>query len=338
MDKKILLSYGSGGRLMHSLIKDVFLKHFRGDVLKNLEDSAVLEKISEKYNVSFTTDSYTVNPLFFPGGDIGKLSVCGTVNDISVTGAKPLFLSCGVIAEEGLETETLEKIIKSMSKTARKAGVEIATGDFKVVEKGKMDRLFINTAAIGISDKNVRLGKKRIKRGDRVIINGYIGDHELAVLLARNEFSIESGIKSDCAPLNGLIGNIMHKYAGDIKFMRDPTRGGVATTLNEITEGMSFGILLYEKEIPVREETNALCEMLGFDPLYLANEGKVIIICDGKAADGILALMKKHRYGKNAKIIGEVTGEPEGRVVLNTVAGSSRIVDMLSGSQLPRIC
>lgn len=337
MDKKILLSYGSGGRLMRSLIKDVFLKYFKGDILKNLDDSAILENISEKYNISFTTDSYIVNPLVFLGGDIGKLSVCGTVNDISVTGASPLFMSCSIIVEEGFETSVLQKVTSSISKTAAQAGVEIVTGDFKVVEKGKADSLFINTSAIGISDKNIRLGKKRINIGDRVIINGYIGDHELAVLLARKEFNIQADIASDCAALNGLIGDILQK-TGSIKFMRDPTRGGVATTLNEIVENSSFGIRLYEKEIPVSQQTKALCEMLGFDPLYLANEGKVIVICENKSAEDILSVMKKHRYGKHSKIIGEVVKDPPGKVILNTVGGSYRVVEMLSGSQLPRIC
>jgi len=323
---------------MHSLIRDIFLRHFKGEILNKLDDSAILAKISEKYTVSFTTDSYTVNPLFFPGGDIGKLAVCGTVNDISVTGAEPLFLSCSVIVEEGFETAALEKVAESMSKTAKQAGVEVVTGDFKVVEKGKMDRLFINTAALGVSEKGVETGINLIKPGDMVIINGYMGDHELAVLLARGDFSIKSDIKSDCAPLNGLIQNILRKSPGGIRFMRDPTRGGVATTLNEIAGNASFGICLYEKEIPVREESAALCEMLGFDPLYLANEGKVIIISSKEAAGGILSEMKKHRYGKNSRIIGEVVGQPSGRVILNTAAGSRRIVDMLSGSQLPRIC
>lgn len=338
MDKKILLSYGSGGRLMNSLIKDVFLKHFKSNTLKRLDDSAVLNNISEKYDLSFTTDSYTVNPLFFPGGNIGKLSICGTVNDISVMGAEPLFISCGIIVEEGFEIEELNRIIESMSKTSTQAGVEIVTGDFKVVEKGKIDKLFINTSGIGISKKNICFERNKLECGDKIIINGSIGEHELSVLLARKEFDVESNIKSDCAPLNALVQVVTEKHINDIKFMRDPTRGGVATTLNEISDNMSYGILLYEKEIPVKKQVMALCEILGFDPLYLANEGKVLIICKEKASRSILSLMKKEKYGKDSKIIGEVTEEPKGKVAIKTISGGSRMLPMLSGGQLPRIC
>ncbi|MBN1445449.1 MAG: hydrogenase expression/formation protein HypE [Candidatus Omnitrophica bacterium] len=337
MKEKILISHGSGGRLMHSLIKDVLLKRFASPVLKQLEDSAVLKNVAGKYDLCFTTDSYTVTPLFFPGGDIGKLAVCGTINDLAVTGAEPLFLSCGIIAEEGLETETLKKIIKSMSETAKRANVEIVTGDFKVVERGKADGIFINTSGIGIRRKNIKISRDFIKPGDKVIINGVIGEHELAVLAARKKFGIKAGIKSDCAPLNGLIREIL-ALSGRIRFMRDPTRGGTATTLNEIAEGLDVGILLYEKEIPVSAKVNSLCEILGFDPLYLANEGKIIVICGSKDADKILCVMKKHTLGKRAAVVGEVVREPKGKVIMETSIGSKRIVDMLSGTQLPRIC
>lgn len=322
---------------MHALINNIFLRHFKGGALKQLDDSAVLDGIAGDCNICFTTDSYTVSPLFFKGGDIGKLSVCGTINDISVTGATPLFLSCAVISEEGLDMAVLERIAASIAETAVMAGVEVATGDFKVVERGKADKVFINTSAIGIMGKHIKRGRERIKTGDRVIINGYLGDHELAVLLARKSFDIESDIRSDCAPLNSLIEEVLDK-SGDIRFMRDPTRGGVATTLNEIVEQQDFGISLYEKDIPVREKTKALCEMLGFDPLYLANEGKVLVVCSKQSAEKIVSKMKGHKYGRNARIIGEIVGEPAGKVILNTAAGSRRIVDMLSGSQLPRIC
>jgi hydrogenase expression/formation protein HypE len=335
-DKKILLSHGSGGMMMHSLIKDIFLRHFKGNELAKMGDSAILAGICGQFSLSFTTDSYTVNPLFFPGGDIGKLSVCGTVNDISVSGARPLFISCAVIAEEGFDKDMLEKIVVSMSKTARLAGIEIVTGDFKVVEKGKMDGLFINTSAIGISPVGRVMDRAGIRPGDRIIINGFTGDHELSVLLARNEFKFSAGIKSDCAPLNELVKEIMDSGL-PVRFMRDPTRGGVATTLNEISDGSPFGIRIREADVPVREETRAVCELLGFDPLYLANEGKVIVICPGESSERLLCLMRKHKYGKDSALIGEVVESPRGRVILDT-AGGSRILDMLSGSQLPRIC
>lgn len=335
--EKILLSYGSGGRLMHSLIKNIFLKKFHSKTLGQLEDSAVLKNPLCKCEMCFTTDSYTVDPLFFPGGDIGKLAVCGTINDISMMGAQPLFLSCGIIVEEGFETVTLERIIQSMADTAEKGNVEIVTGDFKVVEKGKADKIFINTSGLGIRSKKTKTGRELIKTGDMVIINGSIGEHELAVLSAREKFGISTGIKSDCAPLNGLIGEIL-KVSDSVRFMRDPTRGGIATTLNEIVEGLGKGILIYENKIPIPAKVGSLCEMLGFDPLYLANEGKVIVICGAKDSDRILAAMKRHPYGRKSAVIGEVTGEAEGKVVMETVTGSHRIVDMLSGSQLPRIC
>jgi len=334
--EKILLSYGSGGRYMHNLIRNTFVPIFNSPILKKLDDSAILKKLAGK-EVCFTTDSYTVEPIFFPGGDIGRLAICGTVNDIAVMGAKPLFLSCGLIVEEGLEVKTLEMIVQSMATTAKKAGVEIVTGDFKVVEKGKVDKIFINTSGIGIRTKRIRVGENFIKSGDRIIINGNIGDHEIAVLSARKQFGISANIKSDCAPLNGLIEDIM-KAADNIHFMRDPTRGGIATTLNEIVEGQRFGLLIEEERIPVSQKVRSICEILGFDPLYLANEGKVIVICGKDDAGKVLSVMKRHPLGKRATVIGEVIKEDAGKVVMKTVTGSYRIVDMLSGSQLPRIC
>lgn len=336
-NERILLSHGSGGSMMQSLIKNIFIKNFRSKKLEKMEDSAVLDNLPDKNNLCFTTDSYTVDPLFFPGGDIGKLAVCGTVNDISVMGAAPLFLSCGIIVEEGLETETLERITRSMADTAKKAGVEIVTGDFKVVEKGKADKIFINTSGLGIRKKTAATGRNLIKTGDRIIINGCIGEHELAVLSARNNFGISSGIKSDCAPLNGIISKIL-EVSNTVRFMRDPTRGGIAAVLNEAAGGTDKGILIYENEIPVAEKTVSLCEMLGFDPLYLANEGKVIVICGEKDSGRILSAMKKHPLGRKSAVIGEVVKEPAGRVIMKTSANSHRIVNNLSGSQLPRIC
>lgn len=321
---------------MHSLIKDVFIRHFDSSILKDLEDSAVLNITSCKSELCFTTDSYTVDPLFFPGGDIGKLAVCGTINDISVMGAVPLFLSCGIIVEEGLEIKILKRIIKSMADTAKNGNVEVVTGDFKVVEKGKADKIFINTSGIGIR-KKTKISRELIKTGDKIIINGTIGEHELAVLSARNRFGISSRIKSDCAPLNGLIQEIL-TASDSVRFMRDPTRGGIATTLNELVEGTNKGILIYEKEIPITAGVNSLCEMLGFDPLYLANEGKIIVICGSEEVEKIVRVMKKHPYGRQSRVIGEVVRKPEGKVIMETLTGSHRIIEMLSGSQLPRIC
>ncbi|MCM8778040.1 MAG: hydrogenase expression/formation protein HypE [Candidatus Omnitrophica bacterium] len=336
-NKKILLSYGSGGRYMHNLIKKLFLPSFKSPTLSELGDSAVLKDFGDDYEVCFTTDSYTVEPIFFPGGDIGKLAVCGTVNDLAVMGSKPLYLSCGIIVEEGLEIKTFEKIVRSIAETARKVGVEIVTGDFKVVEKGKIDKIFINTSGIGLRKRNLRVGKRFINVGDKVIVNGNIGEHEIAVLLARKEFGISGNIKSDCAALNGLIEKIM-EISNNIHFMRDPTRGGIATTLNEIVEGQNFGILIHQRDIPLNEKVSYMCELLGFDPLYLANEGKVVVICGKKDAEKVISVMRKHPLGKKATVIGEVIREYKGQVVMETVAGSLRVVDMLSGSQLPRIC
>lgn len=322
---------------MYSIIKKLFLPSFKSPALSELTDSAVLKNPGTEYELCFTTDSYTVEPIFYPGGDIGKLAVCGTTNDLAVMGAKPLYLSCGIIVEEGLEIKILEKIVYSMAETAKKAGVEIVTGDFKVVEKGKADRIFINTSGVGVRKKGIKIGRNFIKEGDKVIINGYIGEHELAVLLARKEFGISGKIKSDCAALNGLIEKIM-ETSPNIHFMRDPTRGGIATTLNEIAEGQNYGILLYQGKIPVSKKVSSICELLGFDPLYLANEGKVVVICGEKDTDKVLSVMRKHPLGKKSAVIGEVVKEYKGQVVMKTVAGSLRVVDMLSGSQLPRIC
>ncbi|MCM8760323.1 MAG: hydrogenase expression/formation protein HypE [Candidatus Omnitrophica bacterium] len=336
-NKKILLSYGSGGRYMHNLIKKLFLPSFKSPTLSQLTDSAVLKNPDLDCELCFTTDSYTVEPIFFPGGDIGKLAVCGTVNDLAVMGAKPLYLSSSIIVEEGLDVKVIEGIVKSIAETSKKAGVEIVTGDFKVVEKGKIDKIFINTSGIGVRKKNLSIGKPFINIGDKVIVNGDIGEHEIAVLLARKEFGISGNIRSDCAALNGLIEKIM-EVSSNIHFMRDPTRGGIATTLNEIVEGQNFGILLHQGKIPVSKKVSSICELLGFDPLYLANEGKVVVICGQKDSEKVLSVMRKHPLGKKATMIGEVIEEYMGQVVMETLAGSLRIVDMLSGSQLPRIC
>ncbi len=335
---RILLAHGDGGKLMHQLIEEFFRRKFSNKILNELGDSAVI-KISPRKNskFSFTTDSYVVNPIFFPGGDIGKLAVCGTVNDLAVMGARPLYISCGFIIEEGLEYEILEKITNSMARTAQKSNVKIVTGDIKVVEKNSADKLFINTSGIGVIDGNVKISKKMIGPSDKIIVSGSIGEHGLAILCARGGFGFHSRIKSDCAPLGGLIQK-MFGVSKNIKFMRDPTRGGLAVTLNEIVEGMDFGILLNEDILPIRKEVKAICEILGFDPLYMANEGKVVVIVSSKDAALVLKTMRRHPLGKNSRIIGEIVPTPKQKVLLKTKIGSSRIIDMPTASQLPRIC
>ena len=323
---------------MHDLIAELFRKKFSNEILDRLSDSAILSGISTQHGeLCFTTDSYVVNPLFFPGGDIGKLAVCGTINDLSVEGALPLFLSCGMIMEEGLEYEILEKIVDSMARTAKESGVKIVTGDLKVVEKNKADKIFINSSGIGLRRKGLCLGREFINPGDKILINGTLGDHGVAVLAARGHFELETDIRSDCAALTPLIQEIL-KVSDQVKFMRDPTRGGLATTLNEIVSGASFGIEIYEQALPIREETKAACELLGFDPLFLANEGKAVIIAGAQDAEKILERMKNHPLGKDSSIIGEVVNNPPARVVMRTGIGSHRIIDMLVGEQLPRIC
>ena len=333
--KKILLSHGSGGKLTYRLINEIFLKYFKNEYLEKLDDSSLL-KIKQN-NICFTTDSYTVEPIFFPGGDIGKLAICGTVNDLSVNGAKPLFFSSSFIIEEGLDFNILEKIVKSMAKILKEEKIKIVTGDTKVVERGKVDKIFINTSGIGVKDKRMKLGIERIKKGDVVIINGYIGQHGLSIISKRKGLEFESKISSDCAALYSLIKELF-KFGDKIKFMRDPTRGGLAATLNEIVLNSDFGIKIYQEKIPVSEDVASLCEILGFDPIYIANEGKVVIIAERKAGEKIVETMRKHKYGKKSEIIGEITDKLKGKVVMETEIGAERIVEFPSGEQFPRIC
>ncbi|TKJ45047.1 hydrogenase expression/formation protein HypE [Candidatus Aerophobetes bacterium Ae_b3a] len=335
MKEKILLSHGSGGRLSHQLIKELFLKKFDNSLLEKLGDSAIFEEKNIRW--AFSTDSYVIKPLFFPGGDIGKLAVSGTINDLAVAGATPLFLSCALIIEEGLELSILEKIISSMKETATRANVQIITGDTKVVEHGSADGLFINTSGVGIVTTQENLSPQRIEVNDRIIINGTIGDHSIATLSKREEFDFQTEIKSDCAPLNDLIDKIIPACPG-LKMMRDPTRGGLATVLNEVASEQSFAIELWEKKIPIRQEVASICEILGFDPLYLANEGKVIFIVKYQEVDKLLTIARAHPLGKESHIIGKVLSEPKGKVYLRTEFGSRRIIDVLTGDQLPRIC
>jgi hydrogenase expression/formation protein HypE len=331
---KILLGHGSGGRLMHGLIKGLFLKKLNNPVLKELTDSAFL---NYKENLAFTTDSFVVSPLRFPGGDIAKLAVCGTVNDLVMVGAVPEYLSLALIIEEGLDYKVLERIVDSIAQEARRAAVKVVTGDLKVVEKGACDKIFINSSGIGRVIAARKLALKNIKAGDKIIVSGDIGRHGFAVLAKRKELDFQFNLKSDCAALNGLLIPILKKTNG-IKFMRDPTRGGLATTLCEIAEGASLGVVIEEKEIPLTSRVKACCELLGIDPLYLANEGCAVLVVESRQAEKILSRLKKHPLGKRSRIIGSIAARPKGRVILNTSVGTQRIIDMFSSEQLPRIC
>jgi hydrogenase expression/formation protein HypE len=330
---KILLAHGSGGKLMQNLIES-FLPDLTNPILEKMEDSAVFDI---KGRLAFTTDSYTVNPIFFPGGDIGKLAVCGTVNDLAVSGAKPLYLSLAFIIEEGLPLADLKKILASIKKAAGESGVKIVTGDTKVVDKGGADKLFINTAGVGIVPDGVDISAANARPGDKIILSGTIGDHGIAVLSRREGLKFESPVPSDCAPLNELAADML-SVTKNIHCLRDPTRGGLATTLNDFAERSGVGILIEEVKIPVAKAVLAACELLGLDPLYIANEGKLAAVVPAKEADAVLAVMKKNKYGKNAAIIGEVVAEHAGRVIMKTALGASRIVDVPVGELLPRIC
>ena len=336
MKDLITLNHGSGGRASQDLIKNIFIKPF-GDNNKVLSDSAILNIPEEK--VAFTTDSFVIDPIFFPGGDIGKLAVCGTINDLSVSGAVPKFITASFIIEEGFPVNDLKKIVISMVKQAKVANVKIVAGDTKVVHKGKCDKIFINTTGIGVFEKDysfISTGEK-VEVNDKIIINGFLGDHSIAVLGARNEMDFKVDVLSDCACLNELIQNLI-KADLRIKFMRDVTRGGLATVLNELTEIINFGIELDEKNIPIRESVNGLCEILGFDPLYLANEGKVLMVVHSEDADNAIKILNKNPLGVESKIIGEIVSDHPKMLVGKTTIGGKRIINMLQGEQLPRIC
>jgi hydrogenase expression/formation protein HypE len=339
-DTTINLAHGSGGRAMRDLIEDVFVSTFDNPALAALEDQAVfpLAEIARYGDrLAFTTDSYVVAPLFFPGGDIGKLAVAGTINDLAVSGAKPLFLSCAMVIEEGLPVEALRRVAASMQCTALEAGVAIVTGDTKVVERGSADKLFINTTGIGVVPAGVTISGTRARAGDAVIVNGYLGDHGTAILVARQQLALQSDIASDCMPLASLVAAML-RACPDIHCLRDATRGGLATVLNEFACASHVAIRIDEHALPIREEVKGACEILGLDPLYLANEGKLVAIVPRDAAHGVLSAMRDHPAGTHAALIGEVAAHPEGIVVLDTGFGGQRIVDMLVGEQLPRIC
>jgi hydrogenase expression/formation protein HypE len=332
---RILLEHGGGGLLSHELIAEVFLPLLKNPCLERLEDSAVL-RVGDQM-LCFTTDSYVIDPIFFPGGDIGSLAVHGTVNDLSVCGGKPLVMSAGFILEEGFSMEDLRRITRSMAEAAKKAGVPIVTGDTKVVARGAADGIFINTSGIGLIEYLRPLSVKSIEPGDVVIVSGTIGDHGAAVLSKRKELGVISAIRSDSAPLNGLIGTIL-EASPNIHCMRDPTRGGLGAILAEIAGQSGCLIELREKDIPVRQEVRGICEILGFDPLFLANEGKVALFCTPADAGRVLDVMKAHEYGRKAAVIGAVGERGRGRLVLRTAIGGSREVDLPVGELVPRIC
>jgi hydrogenase expression/formation protein HypE len=335
MNRLISSGQGSGGKQMHDLIENVFVKAF--GMPEPLTDSAVLE-IKGRL-LAFTTDSYVVDPLFFPGGDIGRLAVCGTVNDLAVSGAEPLFLSAAFIIEEGFPLEDLIRIVESMAVEALKAGVKIVTGDTKVVGRGKCDKLFITTSGTGIlrSERKHISTAENVKAGDKLIVNGPLGNHAIAVLTARQEMGITADVSSDCAPLNGLISKILDDCK-NIRFMRDLTRGGLATVLNELAAMIKSGINIIEAVIPVDEPVRGLCEVLGFDPLYLANEGKFVVVVAPEEEKKVLEIMRSDIAGAGAEVIGEITPDERHFVIIDTITGGRRILDMLSGMQLPRIC
>ncbi|MCL2679730.1 MAG: hydrogenase expression/formation protein HypE [Dehalococcoidia bacterium] len=334
MENKILMAHGSGGKLTHELINRCFAGRFKNQWLARLDDAAVIDSCGR---MAFTTDSYVVTPLIFPGGDIGKLAVCGTVNDLAVSGAVPQFLSLAFIIEEGFPVADLEKIVDSVAMAAGEAGVHVVTGDTKVVQRGKADGLFINTAGIGHILDGIDVSGANVKPGDAVILSGTVGDHGMAIMAQREGLRFSGDIFSDCAPLNELTADIL-KVCSETRCMRDPTRGGVATTLNEIAGQSKVGMLIDDGAVPVRPSVRATCELLGLDPLYIANEGKLLAFVPAEKADAVLETMHRHRYGGDAAIIGRVTDEHPGRVVLRTRLGTSRILVMLSGDILPRIC
>lgn len=340
LDDHVTLAHGSGGRAMRDLIDQVFVRTFDNPHLAALEDQARIdlpELTALGGRLAMTTDSYVITPLFFPGGDIGKLAVAGTVNDLAVGGARPLYLTCGMIIEEGMPIAELRRIAESMRATADAAGVRIVTGDTKVVPRGSADRLFINTAGVGVIPHGVDIRAERARPGDVVLINGYIGDHGAAIVDARGELALDSGVESDCQALDGLVAAML-AACPDVHCMRDATRGGVATVLNEFARSSRCAIRLQEDALPVREAVRGVCELLGLDPLYLANEGKLVAVVAPEHADAVLAAMRAHPAGRDSRIIGRVDEAPRDTVVMATRFGGERVMDLLVGDQLPRIC
>lgn len=335
-NKKIMMGHGSGGKMMQDLIANTFLPPLDNPTLRAGNDAGVVQP-GPCLQLAISTDAHVVSPLFFPGGDIGRLAVCGTVNDVAMMGATPQFLTAGFILEEGLEMAILERVVTSMKAAAEEAGVEIVAGDTKVVQRGMADGLYITTSGVGSVLPGLEIHGAAASPGDVVIVSGPLGDHGIAVLGARGELGFETSIQSDVAPLNHIIADILDT-SDQVRVLRDPTRGGVATTLNEIAQQSGVGIVLDENSIPVRPEVAGACEILGFDPLYIANEGKFIVIAGRDDVNDILAVMHKHPYGEGATIIGEIGSKPQGRVLMKTAIGGTRVVDILAGEMLPRIC
>jgi hydrogenase expression/formation protein HypE len=338
---QIVLGHGSGGKLSAELIEKVFVSRFRNATLEKMDDQAVLEIGGAR--LAFTTDSFVVTPIFFPGGDIGTLAVNGTVNDLAMGGAKPLYLAAAFILEEGLAATDLARVVDSMAAAAQNAGVQFVTGDTKVVNRGKGDKVFITTTGIGIVDRGTQLSADRVRPGDKILLSGYIGDHGITILSQREGLEFESALESDCAPLNGLVSAMLDEAEAanaidGLRVMRDPTRGGVATVLNEIAARSRVGMVLRENIIPVRDTVRGACEMLGLDPLYVANEGKLVALVAPDIADRVLAAMRRHPLGADSVIIGEAIEQPAGMVLMKTSVGGTRVVDVLFGEQLPRIC
>ncbi|MCP4751299.1 MAG: hydrogenase expression/formation protein HypE [Proteobacteria bacterium] len=332
---RVLLAHGSGGKLSQDLFQQVFQPRFGNPLLDEVHDGAVFEVSGTRF--AFSTDSYVVNPLFFPGGNIGDLAVNGTVNDIAMCGARPLYLSAGFILEEGFSMDELDKIVRTMQKATEKAGVLLVTGDTKVVENGAADGVFINTAGVGLIEKPVSISPRNAIEGDAVILNGRIAEHGIAVMAKREGLDFETDILSDSAPLNGLV-EVILEASDRIRVLRDPTRGGIAATLNEIAEAAGVGIVLDEERIPISEQVKAVSSILGLDPLYIANEGKLLAIVGEDDSQAVLSAMREHPEGRESMIIGRVVSEYRGKVVMETTIGTKRVVDMPSGEQLPRIC
>jgi hydrogenase expression/formation protein HypE len=332
---KIQLDHGSGGRASQELVARVFLPHFDNPWLNDLNDSAALPWDGPR--LAFTTDSYVVDPIFFPGGDIGRLAVCGTVNDLAMRGAKPLYLSAGFILEEGFPLSDLERILQSMAAAAREAGVQVVTGDTKVVPRGAADKIFVNTSGLGVIPEGINVAGQNAQPGDLILVSGTLGDHGLTILSRREGLSFETPLQSDAAPLNGLV-RLLLDICPQLHVLRDPTRGGLATTLNEIAHQSQVGLEIWEDALPLRPEAVAAAEILGLDPLYLANEGKLVAFLPESAGDRALAAMREHHYGREAAVIGRVLADYPGRVFLKTAIGGRRLLDMLTGEPLPRIC
>lgn len=336
-DEHVTLSHGSGGKSSRALIESIILPAFNNALLDGSADSAILRMPNDSERIAFTTDSYVVSPLFFPGGDIGKLAVNGTINDLAMSGARPLALSVGLILEEGLDMAILRRVIASIAAAAALAGVPIATGDTKVVQRGKADGLFINTSGVGAVPNHCRLSMDLIQPGDAVLLSGFIGDHGMAVMLAREALELDADIETDSAPLHDLVADLL-AAAPDTRTIKDPTRGGVASTLNEIASRTKLAISIDEDRVPVRITVRGACEILGLEPLHIANEGKLVAIVPREQADAALSALRRHAFGADAAIIGEILREPEGMVLLRTGIGGSRVLDMLVGDPLPRIC